>query len=178
MAGDQVIADFSYDDGWHPTTDGQGPSLQVVNEAGDPQALGTAAAWRPSTVLGGSPGRSEGPVPGDSNHDGIFNSADLVLVLAAGKYEDNIANNATFEEGDWNGDGDFTTADLVYAMQAGTYVSAASPADVNLALVADLDPRGTDRSNRLDAAASSSNELDAWYADLAQDELRERLWLP
>jgi hypothetical protein len=58
---------------------------------------------------------------GDANGDGRFDSADLIQVLAAGKYDDDVARNATFEEGDWNGDGDFDTRDLVLAFQAGTY---------------------------------------------------------
>ena len=62
-------------------------------------------------------------LPGDSNHDGVFNSADFVAVLAAGEYEDGIAGNSTFEEGDWDGDGDFTTSDLVFALQQGNYVA-------------------------------------------------------
>jgi hypothetical protein len=71
--------------------------------------------------------------PGDSNHDGVFNSADLVQVLTAGEFEDNIPQNSTFEEGDWNLDRDFTTADFVFALQAGTYtaetaLAIASPA--------------------------------------------------
>jgi VCBS repeat-containing protein len=128
-AGDQVIGDFVYLDDWHPTTDGEGYSLQAVNETGSPDNWGTAAAWKPSSRLGGSPGTadSSGPIPGDSNGDGIFNSSDLVAVFQAGKYEDLIAGNATFAEGDWNGDGDFTTADLVYAFQQGTYVAGAVP---------------------------------------------------
>ena len=64
-------------------------------------------------------------VPGDSNLDGRFNSSDLVYVFRAGKYEDGIPNNATFQEGDWNLDGDFSSADLVLAFSAGTYEAAA-----------------------------------------------------
>jgi hypothetical protein len=63
------------------------------------------------------------PVAGDSNGDGIFNSADLVLVFQAGEYEDDIPNNSTFEEGDWDGDGEFDSTDLVFAFQQGTYVA-------------------------------------------------------
>jgi hypothetical protein len=61
------------------------------------------------------------PIAGDSNRDGIFNSGDLVAVFTAGKYEDGIPGNATFEEGDWNGDGDFDSADLVFVFQKGNY---------------------------------------------------------
>ncbi len=131
VAGDVTLADFSYSDRWHTTTDGDGYTLQAIDEAGDPTLLGTGTAWRPSSQLGGSPGRpddTQAPLTGDSNHDGKFDSGDLVLVFQAGKYEDGIAQNATFEEGDWDGDRDFTTADLVLAFQQGNYVAEATPA--------------------------------------------------
>jgi hypothetical protein len=67
---------------------------------------------------------------GDSNSDGVFNSADLVAVFQAGKYEDRTDNNATFEEGDWDGDGDFTTTDLVFAFTHGNYVAAANSTEL------------------------------------------------
>ena len=54
---------------------------------------------------------------GDSNDDGIFNSADLVKIFQVGEYEDDIVGNSTFDDGDWIGDGEFTTADLVFAFQ-------------------------------------------------------------
>ena len=69
------------------------------------------------------------PILGDSNHDGVFDSSDLVLVLAAGKYEDGIPDNAIFDEGDWNGDGDFESGDLIDALAAGNY-EAGQPAVV------------------------------------------------
>jgi hypothetical protein len=66
-------------------------------------------------------------VPGDANVDGIFNSADLVLVFQAGEYEDGRRGNSTWSEGDWNCDGEFTTADLVLTFQRGRYARAALP---------------------------------------------------
>ena len=74
---------------------------------------------------------------GDSNDDGIFDSGDLVDVFAAGKYEDGIADNATFDEGDWNQDGDFDTSDLVLAFQGGHYVAAARPMTAEIAAAVD-----------------------------------------
>jgi hypothetical protein len=67
---------------------------------------------------------------GDSNLDGIFNSADLVEVFRAAKYEDGIPENAGWTEGDWNCDGDFTTRDLVDAFIAGKYVAEAKKASL------------------------------------------------
>jgi hypothetical protein len=132
-----IVQQFTYDDGWYPTTDGGGPSLEVVRPSNPNLASWSVAAqWAASRVQGGSPGR--GPtVPGDSNDDGLFNSADLVLVFQAGKYEDNVPQNASFAEGDWNGDGDFTTADLVFAFQAGTYTGNSQPAAQDAAHDAD-----------------------------------------
>ena len=87
--------------------------------------------WQPSSSVGGSPGTAGAAVPGDSNHDGVFDSSDLVLVFQGGEYEDEIPDNSTFEEGDWDGDNDFTTSDLVFAFRAGTFVRAASSVDLN-----------------------------------------------
>jgi hypothetical protein len=62
---------------------------------------------------------------GDSNRDGVFNSADFIAVLAAGEYEDLVDGNSNWLEGDWNHDGDFNTADLVFAFQFGSYSAEA-----------------------------------------------------
>jgi hypothetical protein len=129
QTGDDLIQQFTYDDAWHPATDGGGFSLELIAPGiPDLQRWNQATAWRQSAQIGGSPGR-DSLLAGDSNADGIFNSSDLVLVFQAGKYEDGIANNATFAEGDWNGDGDFTTADLVLAFQLGNYVPGAVSED-------------------------------------------------
>ncbi|MCA9216843.1 MAG: hypothetical protein KDB27_27425, partial [Planctomycetales bacterium] len=67
---------------------------------------------------------------GDANLDGVFDSADFVLIFTAGEYEDNIdsvpstGRNSTWAEGDWDGDGEFTTSDFVVALQTGKYVAA------------------------------------------------------
>jgi hypothetical protein len=58
---------------------------------------------------------------GDANLDGVFNSSDLVQILAAGKYENPIAGLASWGEGDWNCDGVFNASDLVFALQRSKY---------------------------------------------------------
>ena len=58
---------------------------------------------------------------GDANGDGRFTSADLVLIMLSGHYEDTIAGNSTFTDGDWNGDGDFDSRDLMFALRFGLY---------------------------------------------------------
>lgn len=62
-----------------------------------------------------------GPVIGDSNNDGVFNSTDLVLIFNAGKYE--TGNAATWAQGDWNNDGKFNSGDIILAFQCGSYVN-------------------------------------------------------
>jgi hypothetical protein len=119
----EPIQDFSYDDenGWPEDADGDGPTLEVIDNSGnydDPRN------WRASRLPGGSPGGSP-KVPGDANGDAVFNSADLVTVLQAGEYEDDFANNSTFEEGDWDGDGDFTSRDIVFAFQSESFEDVA-----------------------------------------------------
>jgi hypothetical protein len=122
-AAGELIQDFVYDDenGWPEEADGEGPTLEVIDSMGN---YNDSRNWRASRRTGGSPGSSP-KVPGDANGDAVFNLADLVIVLQAGKYEDGIEDNASFEEGDWDGDGDFTSHDLVFAFQWETFEQAA-----------------------------------------------------
>jgi hypothetical protein len=55
----QVIHDFTYFDTWHPTTDGDGPSLVVIDPSAPLTAWGEAQGWRPSASVHGSPGRAD-----------------------------------------------------------------------------------------------------------------------
>jgi CotH kinase protein/Chitobiase/beta-hexosaminidase C-terminal domain/Lamin Tail Domain len=59
----EPILDFSYSDSWYPATDGHGFSL-VINDAnaGTP-TWNSAAGWRPSAAMGGSPGAVDPPPP-------------------------------------------------------------------------------------------------------------------
>ena len=122
-AGDELIHEFSYADDWYPATDGEGSTLQIVDETADPSSWSLKESWRASSQRNGTPGSPDTnqPIAGDSNRDGIFNSKDLVQIFQIGEFEDDIDGNSIWEDGDWNGDGDFTTADLVYAFQQGTY---------------------------------------------------------
>ena len=82
------ILQFTFADSWQPETDGGGRSLVVVDAAGDPGAWGEAASWRPSVVVGGTPGEhSDDRIPGgwqligDANQDASLNISDAVSVL-------------------------------------------------------------------------------------------------
>ena len=63
---------------------------------------------------------------GDSDLNGLFNSADFVLAFQAGKYEAPAAT-ATWVQGDWNGDKLFTRADFVAAFADGGYEAGPRP---------------------------------------------------
>jgi hypothetical protein len=59
-AAGQVIHDFRYADSWYPTTDGRGYSLTLRDPVGaDATKWGSAALWRPSRQIGGSPGTDD-----------------------------------------------------------------------------------------------------------------------
>ncbi|MCA9198577.1 MAG: hypothetical protein KDA87_13610, partial [Planctomycetales bacterium] len=58
-------------------------------------------------------------VVGDCDGDGVFDSADLVYVMQAGKFES--GRLATADDGDWNEDGVFNADDLVHVFQQGHY---------------------------------------------------------
>jgi hypothetical protein len=68
--------------------------------------------------------------PGDANIDGIFNSTDLIDVLANGEYEDSIVGNSTWSEGDWTADNEFDSSDLIEALATGQYEPGAGAAAV------------------------------------------------
>jgi hypothetical protein len=61
----QTILDFSYKDGWHSTTDGEGFSLTIIDPANnDLSSWDQKDSWRPSAYAGGSPGYDDsGIVP-------------------------------------------------------------------------------------------------------------------
>ena len=68
---------------------------------------------------------------GDANLDVVFDSTDLIEVMAAGLYE--TGRLAEWASGDWNGDRRFDSGDLVRAFAEGRYSSGAqtSPAAAN-----------------------------------------------
>jgi len=75
----ETLQDFIYDDvsPWPTSPDGFGPSLEIINPLGDPAS---AANWRASAALGGSPGTSGlvPPLAGDYDSNGTVEQADLI----------------------------------------------------------------------------------------------------
>ncbi|MCP4191799.1 MAG: tandem-95 repeat protein [Planctomycetaceae bacterium] len=135
---EQVIQSFAYDDLWLPATDGGGVSLEIANPTQlDLAAWSSALSWQSSRYSGGTPGRSpDSAVIGDSNGDGVFDSEDISLVVAAREYEDSENGNSTFAEGDWNGDGEFDSRDIVFAFQQGGFIDSLLAAEQENAISA------------------------------------------
>ncbi len=79
-----TIQHFEYQDGddpgeeaWPTTPDGAGPSLVVIDTAGD---YNDGANWKPSNSIHGSPGSAEVPlIPGDYDNDGTVAPGDYSL---------------------------------------------------------------------------------------------------
>lgn len=60
---------------------------------------------------------------GDANLDGVFDSDDLIRLLASGTYEDDLSGNSQWTNGDWNCDGELDSHDLIMAFQQGRFFS-------------------------------------------------------
>jgi hypothetical protein len=121
-----TILDFTYDDtgaGWHPTTDGDGYSLVILDELGPTANWNNGPSWRPSSSIGGSPGTADS-LAGDFNGDGRVDLADLaILQIHLG-----AASGATPLTGDLTGDGAVTRADAAeFARLFGKSTPAPSP---------------------------------------------------
>lgn len=114
---DQVILDFTYEDGWYPITDGAGPSLSVVDLGIDVAGYSDAANWQVSDMAEGTPGRAEPSqvaLPGDATYDGLVNLEDLAK-LATNFGLDSNANpelDVRWLHGDFTGDGIVNLSDL------------------------------------------------------------------
>jgi hypothetical protein len=75
-AARQPINEFTFDDvpPWPTAADGGGPSMEVVNLAGD---YSSGTNWRASVTLGGNPGRAA-TFPGDFDANGAVDGADFL----------------------------------------------------------------------------------------------------
>ncbi len=103
----EAILDFSYNDSWHPSTDGDGYSLEIIDEDALVVAWSQSAQWRASLRPGGSPGTAGGAkAPGDANNDGHVDLEDLNAV------RNNFGAAGQDILGDANGDGRVDLEDL------------------------------------------------------------------
>ncbi|MCA9246288.1 MAG: lamin tail domain-containing protein [Planctomycetales bacterium] len=64
---DAGILRFDYLDGWYPSTDGGGYSLEIRDALAPATTWGDKVAWQAGTTLGGTPGYAAGQMPPVSN---------------------------------------------------------------------------------------------------------------
>ncbi|TWU56426.1 CotH protein [Rubripirellula tenax] len=108
-ADDSTIQSFTYDDkdgDWHDSTDGDGPSLTVLSASGD-YDLGTN--WRPSYVVGGTPGIDENDKPLASAGGPYVVASGGTITLAGSGSDYDTDQTLTFE---WDFDFDGATFDV------------------------------------------------------------------
>lgn len=136
-----VIQEFTYDDLWHPLTDGGGHSLTIVDPDGPLAAWGVQEGWRESGEVDGSPGHSDsGPPPGgwqrpgDTNRDDFLDIGDAVALLLAIYRGESVTlpcEGDTIEDGgnlvvaDFNDDGLVDSSDAIHLL---TYLYLDGPA--------------------------------------------------
>ncbi|MEX0586214.1 MAG: chitobiase/beta-hexosaminidase C-terminal domain-containing protein, partial [Pirellulales bacterium] len=166
---DQPILRFAYDDtgpGWHPTTDGDGFSLVIVDAEDAPETWNVGASWRASFARGGSPGREDTPVlEGDVDGNLRVDLVDLAVMLA----HFGTSSGARLSDGDLNGDGAVNRSDAaMLARNFGHQISAPSPspavADSNSPWLRASRGRATNRSTPMpqviDALMSASTPIE------------------
>jgi hypothetical protein len=105
-----TILDFVYDDigeDWHPTTDGGGHSLVIVDDAGDIDDWSLGTAWTASASIGGSPGGPD-QLAGDIDGNLRVDLVDLAILQRS----IGLMSGVTRAQGDLNGDGAATRADV------------------------------------------------------------------
>jgi hypothetical protein len=143
---DSPIADFTYDDtatGWHPTTDGEGYSLVVVDTSVPLTPASDGTAWRPSFAIGGSPGADES-LPGDLDGNQRVDLVDMAILQS----HLGVTSGALAAEGDLDGDGAVNRRDASLLAQyfghstgAGAPAAPQSPSRSALSIVRTRAPR-------------------------------------
>jgi len=100
---------------WPLEVDGLGKSL---NRRATARPGTEPSSWNSGAP---SPGNSDLVIrlAGDANEDGLFDTSDLLSLLAGQKFT--TGEPATWEEGDFNGDGLFDDDDLIAALAAGPF---------------------------------------------------------
>ncbi|MEX2187743.1 MAG: Ig-like domain-containing protein [Pirellulales bacterium] len=174
--GNTLIQEFTYDDTgetWHPSTDGEGYSLVIVDVGGPLESWNNGIAWRPSHEWGGSPGAKD-LIRGDVDENNRVDLADLAMLQ--GHF--GLASGASRADGDLDGDGDVDRADVAILARnfARSYlppVSPSAPAAIRAVAV----QREADGASRLAARQASlavsrrSMGRTALHVDLAVHEM-------
>jgi hypothetical protein len=99
VQGNSVVFDFTYKNSWYPITNGGGYSLTVLSATQAPALFSTAAGWRASELVNGTPGTGDiGPTPGSV----IINEVMSNPTTAPGDYiELKNTSAATVNIGGW-----------------------------------------------------------------------------
>jgi hypothetical protein len=116
-----VIQSFAYRDDWHPSTDGGGTTLVVVDSHAAREAWSVSTGWRESYDAGGSPGERDRMI-GDVNDDLRVDLLDLALLQS----NFGLSTGAAWNNGDFNRDGAVNRTDV--AMLAARFGRSALPA--------------------------------------------------
>ncbi len=140
-----TIQEFTYDDdgpGWHPSTDGIGYSLVVIDATRPVENWDDPAAWRASFTLGGSPGVPE-TLPGDFNGDDRVDLVDLAFLQS----QIGAILDVSPTMGDLNRDGVVDRADVArFVGNFGRSVAASSAAASSVLVLAPVNSRGNESS--------------------------------
>lgn len=109
---DGVVLRFTYSDDWFPETDGDGYSLQIVDENAHANRWDRADGWRVSSQVGGTPGEPDMPTrKGDINGDDLIDVRDVDLLSAA------IIAHSTDSIFDLNDDNAIDLADQTFLVE-------------------------------------------------------------
>ncbi len=161
-AADATIQIFTYDDtgaGWHPSTDGGGYSLVILNPSGAAANWNSGASYRPSHEVYGSPGRAD-YLHGDSNFDNVVGVADLGLLQS--RLGSATSNGPS--AGDFNRDGVVNRADV--SMLASRFGRSFTPPAGN--------PPPSPEAPAAVLAATSRATLDAAFAGKGEERAGNR----
>jgi hypothetical protein len=129
--GSITILQFTYQDYWYPSTDGDGRSLVIVDASKPIESWGLKESWKASALEGGSPGTGDGTEPpfglrrpGDLNGDSSLDIADaigLLLHLFLGSPSqlpcgDSVADPGNVALLDVNGDASVNVSDCIHVL--------------------------------------------------------------
>jgi len=81
-----TIQSFAYKDSWHPSTDGNGYSLTIIDSAANTNNWNLSSGWRASSYTGGTPGTGPASIP---NAGLVINE---FLAINASTITDNFGN--------------------------------------------------------------------------------------
>jgi hypothetical protein len=130
-AAGNVLLDFTYSDAWQPETDGEGPSLEIVDARWDPAVWNEAESWQSGADLGspgfhalGDPADGGLQRPGDVNQDARLDISDATGLLVhlfvrprALPCGETLSDEGNRAIADADGDGRVTITDAVFVLQ-------------------------------------------------------------